>query len=469
MAYASYIAKGTYNDKGLDQEDRDLISQYQSQWNAANEAAKEAKEAGDTAAYDAAISQRDQAHANAEAVRSFYGYSGGDDGSEYIPIAQQTQQPQSSKPQTQPSSYDLTDYIKSQKAAELEASLNNLESAYRQSVNGYDQRAALLPQTYDSARRAAAAQSAQQQTAFDERALAQGLSSGARAQAQLSRSSQVQSALAGLDQQEANAQSDIDLARANLDAQYQNAVANAKANNDASLSTAMYNELVRQNEAEREMLAQEQERAERLAQIAAGYGDYSLLNELGVDTGAYESRQAQLDAQYAPTFTQAQVIAAKKDADSRGTQLTGNMLRDYYYYFYGDPNAGGANYGGTDDVPTGGTGMLTQGGKTVDELAQEVIAGRWGNGADRAAALAAAGYDAAAVQAAVNAMLPNTTRTPTGNNYDGSGTSGGMTVDMQSVLSLGYGPISEDRLAQLVNSGQVEEYVDGNKIKFRKK
>lgn len=43
--------------------------------------------------------------------------------------------------------------------------------------------------------------------------------------------------------------------------------------------------------------------------------------------------------------------------------------------------------------------------KTVDELAKEVLAGKWGNGADRKAKLKAAGYDYDAVQAAVNKAL----------------------------------------------------------------
>ena len=43
--------------------------------------------------------------------------------------------------------------------------------------------------------------------------------------------------------------------------------------------------------------------------------------------------------------------------------------------------------------------------KTVDELASEVIEGKWGNGAERKQKLTAAGYDYAAVQAAVNAKL----------------------------------------------------------------
>ena len=44
-----------------------------------------------------------------------------------------------------------------------------------------------------------------------------------------------------------------------------------------------------------------------------------------------------------------------------------------------------------------------------------------------------------------------------------------VSVDMNSVLALGYGPMSADRLDQLVKAGQVEEYQEGNKIKFRRR
>lgn len=43
--------------------------------------------------------------------------------------------------------------------------------------------------------------------------------------------------------------------------------------------------------------------------------------------------------------------------------------------------------------------------KSVDEVAKEVIAGQWGNGQDRFNKLAAAGYDANAVQNRVNELL----------------------------------------------------------------
>ena len=43
--------------------------------------------------------------------------------------------------------------------------------------------------------------------------------------------------------------------------------------------------------------------------------------------------------------------------------------------------------------------------KSVEELAKEVIAGKWGNGETRKESLAAAGYDYNAVQTLVNEML----------------------------------------------------------------
>lgn len=43
--------------------------------------------------------------------------------------------------------------------------------------------------------------------------------------------------------------------------------------------------------------------------------------------------------------------------------------------------------------------------KSTDEVAKEVIAGKWGNGEDRKKRLTAAGYNYATIQAAVDSML----------------------------------------------------------------
>jgi hypothetical protein len=42
------------------------------------------------------------------------------------------------------------------------------------------------------------------------------------------------------------------------------------------------------------------------------------------------------------------------------------------------------------------------------------------------------------------------------------------TIDMNSVLALGYGPISASRLSELESKGLVQSYQSGNKIKFKK-
>lgn len=49
--------------------------------------------------------------------------------------------------------------------------------------------------------------------------------------------------------------------------------------------------------------------------------------------------------------------------------------------------------------------MAAAGKKSVAEIAKEVIAGKWGNGEDRKARLAAAGYDPDAVQKEVNSQV----------------------------------------------------------------
>lgn len=62
-----------------------------------------------------------------------------------------------------------------------------------------------------------------------------------------------------------------------------------------------------------------------------------------------------------------------------------------------------------ESVPTD---PATPPSKSINELAQEVIAGKWGNGDARKQALTAAGYDADAVQAEVNRILGGGSSTP---------------------------------------------------------
>ncbi len=83
----------------------------------------------------------------------------------------------------------------------------------------------------------------------------------------------------------------------------------------------------------------------------------------------------------------------KSDAVGRRTlQVGGKYIRGYGVPKYEE---GSGSTPAPEPTPT----------KTVDELAKEVINGLWGNGDDRKNRLTAAGYDYAAVQAKVNALL----------------------------------------------------------------
>lgn len=56
--------------------------------------------------------------------------------------------------------------------------------------------------------------------------------------------------------------------------------------------------------------------------------------------------------------------------------------------------------------------------KSLDEVAREVINGAWGNGSDRVARLKSAGYDPEAVQSRVNAMLSGSNSAPVKKSTD---------------------------------------------------
>ena len=169
------------------------------------------------------------AHADAEGVRAKYGFSGGADGSQHIQIDTEGN----------------SEYIKQQAASRLEKELAGLSAAYRKASAQYDAEAEKLPAVYQQAKNRAAAQNALEKRAFDERAVAGGLNSGANAQAQLAMSGTYQSQLGALDREMAGKQSDVQLAKAGLQADYESALAEARAQSEADLADALYNEMLR--------------------------------------------------------------------------------------------------------------------------------------------------------------------------------------------------------------------------------
>lgn len=73
--------------------------------------------------------------------------------------------------------------------------------------------------------------------------------------------------------------------------------------------------------------------------------------------------------------------------------VSNNTVTTDFYKYFGITKAQVAAYTGENVI------------KSVDIVAKEVIAGKWGNGAERKKALAAAGYNYAAVQKKVNQLL----------------------------------------------------------------
>ena len=140
---------------------------------------------------------------------------------------------------------NTTDYLKKQYAAQQQAALAELKSAYDTNISKLDEEAAAIPQQYETARNEMAAQNAIARKNFNEQAAATGLNTGTSGQAELARSSVYQRNLAGANVAEQNAQQALNRDRLSLQAQYENAIAATKAENDAALNNALYQEMLR--------------------------------------------------------------------------------------------------------------------------------------------------------------------------------------------------------------------------------
>ena len=144
---------------------------------------------------------------------------------------------------------DLSDYLRQQQQAATEAALAALKSAYDKNSLLYSHQRSQLSPLYDAQRNQLASDVARARRAYDERALSSGLNTGTAGQADLARSSVMQQGMADIGKAEADALAEIDLARAQLQAEYENAIAQTKAANGAALLEQLYKEAVRQDNA----------------------------------------------------------------------------------------------------------------------------------------------------------------------------------------------------------------------------
>ncbi len=131
-------------------------------------------------------------------------------------------------------------YAKQQNEAQLAANLANLEGAYNQSLASFEASKNQIAPVYQAERNQTAASSDVNWSQFNEVAAANGLNTGALGQVALSRSVALQNDLNELNRDEAQELSKIDMEIAKLTAEYNSAVAQAKAAGDAELAAALY-------------------------------------------------------------------------------------------------------------------------------------------------------------------------------------------------------------------------------------
>lgn len=206
-------------------------------------------------------------------------------------------------------SNDYSSYINEMYGAKQDAALAALESAYQKNTAALDQAEEQLPGTYQNAKNQTAASSEQAKRNFAEYAAANGLNSGAGGQAELSRSMTLQGNLNSLSEAQADALSDLNLQRTQLESDYNSAIATARADGNYELAGALYQEKVRRQEADtaerqyqdslqyqlanynyqrqQDALARqdaEYNRKLQIAQLLAQYGDFSGYEAMNIDT-----------------------------------------------------------------------------------------------------------------------------------------------------------------------------------------
>jgi hypothetical protein len=149
---------------------------------------------------------------------------------------------------TLPSATSQESYINAMYDANAAKQKAALEAQYAANVGALDRQAAGIPAQYDAAANQAAAQSAVSRSAFNEMASASGLNTGATGQAALAQNNALLSSISAIRQSQAEALNDVESQRVALQQQYQAAIKEAIANNEADRAAALYNEAKRVDE-----------------------------------------------------------------------------------------------------------------------------------------------------------------------------------------------------------------------------
>lgn len=247
------------------------------------------------------------------------------------------------------------DYINSLYAAQQDAALQALKSAYEQNMNATDFAASQIPAQYQMQRNGIAAQGEVERANMNEMFAAQGLNNGAAGQMQLSHSNQMLGDINANRTAEANAMAQVEFERLQLKTQYQNAVAQAIADGDMEKANALYSDYIRldnnavenayraaQLQYNYDALAAQQAMSEQEAAAQAAYRDA----QMKYNYDALAQNQAQHEDELALNYQ-------KMLASAAGSRATGSY---------------GGTGGGTANAQTGSdllSGMLSAGDRNA--------------------------------------------------------------------------------------------------------
>lgn len=210
----------------------------------------------------ASQSELNDIHHMNEAIKAKYGYSGGDDGTGYIPLANVQSSDSNSYYGGGSGDTSSNAYVKQLYEMQSKAQVDALKNAYDKNVAALNSAAAKIPETYNTARNSTASTYAQNQQAFNERAAASGINSGTGSQAALAMGNVYQGNISALDKAQAQAVADINAKRVELESSYNAQINQALAQNELAKAQALYNDKVRADD----LLLQQQQYQDSLNQ-----------------------------------------------------------------------------------------------------------------------------------------------------------------------------------------------------------
>ena len=262
------------------------------------------------------------------------------DGSDYLPNGT-TRFPKGTtemaNAQQLPSATSQEDYINSMYSAAQEKALAALKTAYDNNTATVDAQAAKIPGIYHASENAVAADNAQQAQNMNEYFAANGLNNGTAGQAQLAQNNVYQKNIGSLEQAKAQALNDVETQRTQISTNYQNAIAEAIANNNYEQAKALYDEAVRVDESivstalnqaqlnyQYATLNQNQAQFNTSNQMSAAdnlaqYGDFSGYKALGYSDGQISNMTAAYKAAVA-----AKAAKSSGSGGGGGGDKTGN-------------------------------------------------------------------------------------------------------------------------------------------------